>query len=340
MKERLLNCAFKFLNSYFNSSKFACRSCSTKSKDDILKYQNDLFNAEKLRQKENIGRIEKIRVKYVGHPKNLDLIMNKYISTPFNCAQHMYEMLVRRSALALINGEKYWDMHRPLDADCELQLLHFQDEYPAQVNKAYWRTCSFMLGSVLSNAFKENIEIILHSFPKPNVRSGSFVYDVVIPSLPNWKPSIDELRILSAEMIKLSSQNLIVERLSVNEELACKIFESNKYKLEQIPAMSDQSLDKNIVLYRIGKHIDVSRGPMVGNVSFLGRCTITAVHKLEHNSENFYRFQGVSLPKGILLNHFAYSVLEKRAEKLNVGRLPWQYDDVFHPELQTAEATI
>lgn len=80
----------------------------------------------------------------------------------------MYEMLVRRSALALINGEKYWDMHRPLDADCELQLLHFQDEYPAQVNKAYWRTCSFMLGSVLSNAFKENIEIILHSFPKPN----------------------------------------------------------------------------------------------------------------------------------------------------------------------------
>lgn len=81
------------------------------------------------------------------------------------------------------------------------------------------------------------------------VRSGSFVYDVVIPSLPNWKPSIDELRILSAEMIKLSSQNLIVERLSVNEELACKIFESNKYKLEQIPAMSDQSLGNCISFF-------------------------------------------------------------------------------------------
>ena len=32
-----------------------------------------------------------------------------------------------RSALALVNGEP-WDMHRPLERDCELQFLHFQDE--------------------------------------------------------------------------------------------------------------------------------------------------------------------------------------------------------------------
>jgi hypothetical protein len=29
-----------------------------------------------------------------------------------------------------------------------------------------------------------------------------------------------------------------------------------------------------------------------------------------------YRFQGVALPKGIFLNHFAFGVLEKRAAKL------------------------
>ncbi len=80
----------------------------------------------------------------------------------------MYEMLVRRSALALVNGEKLWDMHRPLEDDCVLDLLHFQIENPAQVNKAYWRTCSLMLGCVLMNAFKDKIEVILHSFPRPN----------------------------------------------------------------------------------------------------------------------------------------------------------------------------
>ena len=90
----------------------------------------------------------------------------------FFCAD-MYEMLVKRSALALVDGEKLWDMHRPLEDSCELQLLHFQDDNPAPVNKAFWRTCSLMLGATLSTAFNDSIEVILHSFPRPN---GTFIF--------------------------------------------------------------------------------------------------------------------------------------------------------------------
>lgn len=36
-------------------------------------------------------------------------------------------------------------------------------------------------------------------------------------------------------------------------------------------------LDKKVILYRIGDHIDISRGPMIGNTDLLGRCTIAAV---------------------------------------------------------------
>jgi large subunit ribosomal protein L39 len=46
-----------------------------------------LFNKEKKRQNENVGRIEKIEVQYTGTPEDATLIMNKGISTPFNCAQ-------------------------------------------------------------------------------------------------------------------------------------------------------------------------------------------------------------------------------------------------------------
>jgi hypothetical protein len=34
---------------------------------------------------------------------------------------------------------------------------------------------------------------------------------------------------------------------------------------------------KTVVLYRVGDHIDLSRGPMVGDTSFVGKCTVTAV---------------------------------------------------------------
>jgi len=36
-------------------------------------------------------------------------------------------------------------------------------------------------------------------------------------------------------------------------------------------------IGKTVVLYRVGDHIDLSRGPMVGDTSFVGKCTVTAV---------------------------------------------------------------
>ncbi len=39
-----------------------------------------------------------------------------------------------RSVVALVNGRP-WDMHAPLEEDCELQFLHFKDEDPSICNK-------------------------------------------------------------------------------------------------------------------------------------------------------------------------------------------------------------
>ena len=58
-----------------------------------------------------IPRLEKIEVQYQGVPEDATLILNKNISTPYNVAQHLTEMLCDRSALALVNGN-LWDMHR------------------------------------------------------------------------------------------------------------------------------------------------------------------------------------------------------------------------------------
>lgn len=44
------------------------------------------------------------------------------------------ELLMTRSALALVNG-KPWDMHKPLVEDCELRFLHFKDDDPALSNQ-------------------------------------------------------------------------------------------------------------------------------------------------------------------------------------------------------------
>lgn len=62
------------------------------SSDDTIKYRNELFDAEQKRQREQVGRIDKIEVRYLGLPEDVTLVMNKGISTPYNCAQRMYQI--------------------------------------------------------------------------------------------------------------------------------------------------------------------------------------------------------------------------------------------------------
>lgn len=74
----------------------------------------------------------------------------------------------------------------------------------------------------------------------------------------------------------------------------------------------------SVVLYRVGDHVDISRGPMMTSTGLLGRCTISSVHKISDpiGGATFYRVQGAALPAGVIINHFAYNLIEERSKKL------------------------
>jgi len=305
-----------------NIHQVARLSNSTLNNEQIRQKRSNLFEEERKRQLNNIPRLEKIEVKYVGVPEEAVMIMNRNVSTPFNVAQHVSEMLCSRSALALVN-DQLWDMHRPLEDDCTVELLHFHQDDPFHVNRAFWRSCSLMLGSAVERCFKDDLMVHQHSFPAPNVSSGSFVADVDLGLGHDWDPNREEMMTFSAQMHRLAEAKFPFERISVDASLALKIFEENQYKVSQIPSIAGSSSDgHSVTLYRLGDHVDMSAGPMVGDTSFLGRrCTIPVAHKIIHNDAKVYRFQGVALPKEVYLNHFAYGIIEKRACRLNMAGL-------------------
>lgn len=210
-------------------------------------------------------------------------------------------------------------MHRPLDGSCTLQLLNFRMTDPTAVNTIFWRSCSFLLGAVMQRTFKESSGLLLHSFPRPNVKSGSFVHDIGIND-SNWSPSANDLHTLGVEMIKLASESLKLERLEVSHELALEMFKDNPFKREQLPSISNGN-NGIVTLYRVGDHIDISKGPMVSNTSFITRCKIASTHKISSpgDSSNLYRVQGVALPSGFNIGSFAFDILVDRAKKLVSG---------------------
>lgn len=52
--------------------------------------RNEIFNSELKRQRERIGRIEKISVLFKGVSEDTEMVLNKFISTPYNVAQRKY----------------------------------------------------------------------------------------------------------------------------------------------------------------------------------------------------------------------------------------------------------
>ena len=183
------------------------------------------------------------------------------------------DMAIDESALALVNGEP-WDMHRPFEEDSTLELLRFHDVDPFHVNKAFWRSCSFLLGYACEAVFDESVPIQLHSFPRPIVKSGSFLHDIDLGTT-DWTPSREELMTISAKMHRIAQESLPFERLVVDVKLAKEMFTDNVHKKKQLPSIARNGL---VTLYRVFNHVDISGGPMIGNTNFLGRrCTITVV---------------------------------------------------------------
>lgn len=58
----------------------------------VQKKRVELFNKEAKRQAAFITDVEKITVKYSDQPEECTLVMNKNMSTPYNCAQRKFGM--------------------------------------------------------------------------------------------------------------------------------------------------------------------------------------------------------------------------------------------------------
>lgn len=140
----------RFLGKRLQSSLPASNYDYILDRSESNRLRNEIFDDEKKRQSQLIPRVEKIQVNVtnVKPYEDATLIMNKHLSTPYHCAQHFSQLITERSIIAAIDGKHLWDMHRPLTNDCNLQFRHFKDEDPTEVNRAFWRSCSFLLGMV------------------------------------------------------------------------------------------------------------------------------------------------------------------------------------------------
>ncbi|TAQ87363.1 hypothetical protein B7494_g4336 [Chlorociboria aeruginascens] len=209
-------------------------------------------------------------------------------TTPADIAKGISNSLLKRTIVAKLNGdpEQLWDLERPLEANCKLELLSFEDDLG---KKVFWHSSAHILGEASERRFGCSLCI------GPPIESG-FYYEMGLPEgaavqQSDWKP----LETLVGQIVK---EKQPFQRLVLSKDDLLEMFKDNKYKQHII---KDKIKDgEKTTVYRNGPLIDLCRGPHVPNTSRIESFAImknSASYFLGNkDNDSLQRIYGISFP--------------------------------------------
>ncbi|KIH65321.1 hypothetical protein ANCDUO_04359 [Ancylostoma duodenale] len=253
-----------------------------------------LFDDVQSRVNQHGKTIEKILVTLVSKDgSKKDYLMNRNISTPFDCAKHMNMLLAKRAVLALTSyseGDTHLEcMNEPFRDKCGFELLDFQNEkYAAELNKAYWRSCSVLLAAVLSEGLRDHISVsALHC----EVPKSHFAVDIKGLTSSLSQSDLRDLSLFARS--EFVSNSIPFETVFLPAELA-----------------SDYGYDSSLRLCRLGRFVTAVDGPIISRSDQIGRFSIVKAL----SKGDYTHVGGVSLPAAQKTSSFLWEKIVENAK--------------------------
>ncbi|WP_085834231.1 threonine--tRNA ligase [Clostridium merdae] len=216
--------------------------------------------------------------------------------------------LYKAACAGRVNG-KVVDLRTPLQEDCSVEILTFEQEDGKQ---AYWHTTSHIMAQAVKRLFPEAKFAI-----GPSIERG-FYYDFDLPRTltPEDLPKIE------AEMKKIIKEGLPIERFFLSPAEAKKLMEENDqpYKVELIEEHADKGED--ISFYRQGDFVDLCAGPHLLSTGSIKAVRLTAATSAywrgDSKNKALQRVYGISFPKASELEEYLAKVEEAKKRDHNV----------------------
>ncbi|MEE0957846.1 MAG: threonine--tRNA ligase [Ruminococcus sp.] len=204
------------------------------------------------------------------------------------------------------------DLRTPLNADCKVELLTFDDP---DGKHAFWHSASHVLAQAVKRLYP-NAKCAIG----PAIENG-FYYDFDVE-----KPfSNDDLQKIKAEMKKIVKSGLEITRFELPPQEAIeKLKEMNEpYKVELASEHSDKG--ENISFYKQGDFTDLCAGPHLMSVSPIKAFELTnctgAYWRGDANNAQLCRVYGIAFPKASMLEEHLKMMEEARKRDHNkIGR--------------------
>jgi threonyl-tRNA synthetase len=194
-----------------------------------------------------------------------------------------------------------WDLTRPLEGDCLLELKKFEDKEGKMV---FWHSSAHVLGECLECSFGAHLCI------GPPTEEG-FYYDAY---MGNHSLSESDYPGIKAKAENVCKQKQTFERIVLTKEEALKMFADNPFKVQLISTKIPDG--GYTTAYRCGPLIDLCRGPHVPTTAAIKAFEVTKASSSywlgSVDNDSLQRVYGVSFPDTKMMKQYLTMVEEAK----------------------------
>ncbi|XP_071776982.1 threonine--tRNA ligase 1, cytoplasmic [Centroberyx gerrardi] len=240
-------------------------------------------------------------------------------TTPYQVACGISQGLADNTVIAKVNNG-VWDLDRPLEDDCSLQLLKFDDE---EAQAVYWHSSAHIMGEAMERVYGGCLCY------GPPIESG-FYYDMFLDN--NEGVSSNDFPGLENLCKKIIKEKQPFERLEIKKETLLEMFKYNKFKCR---ILNEKVTTPTTTVYRCGPLIDLCRGP---HVRHTGKIKAMKIHKNSStywegkaDMETLQRIYGISFPDPKMLKE--WEKFQEEAKNRDHRKLGREQDLFFFHDL-------
>ncbi|XP_067246793.1 threonine--tRNA ligase 1, cytoplasmic [Chanodichthys erythropterus] len=248
-----------------------------------LKKESDALLAERVASAHSIS---------VQLPDGQTLKATAWVTSPYQLACAISQGLADNCVIARVNGE-LWDLDRPLEADCSLELLRFDHE---DAQAVYWHSSAHILGEAMERFYGGCLCY------GPPIENG-FYYDMFLDGQKGVSSTeFSDLELICRGIMKDKQP---FERLEIRKETLLQMFKYNKFKCR---ILNEKVSTPTTTVYRCGPLIDLCRGP---HVRHTGKIKALKIYKNSStywegrsDMETLQRIYGISFPDSKMLKEW------------------------------------
>ncbi|KAL1193381.1 Threonine--tRNA ligase, mitochondrial 1 [Cardamine amara subsp. amara] len=262
-----------------------------------------LFEEIQAKQLEQIQSCPHDPIKITLLPDGIEKEGKRWETTPMDMALQISKSLAKSALISSVN-HILWDMNRPLEGDCSLEIFKFDSN---QGRDTLWHSSAHVLGQALEQEYGCKLCI-----GPCTTRDEGFYYDAFyyndLGLSENHFPNIE------AGAAKAAREGQPFERIEVTKDQALEMFSDNNFKVEIIN--NDLPEDKTITVYRCGLLVDMCCGPHIPNTSFVKafKClkASSVYWRGDRERESLQRVYGISYPDDKQLKDYVKSIEEAK----------------------------